>query len=120
MFSFRAFFADSENCKSTSTMGVSVTTGSENPSPPSMPMILRKQMYFNSWYNPTSHISIRFNQPHGWHRTERCGANRGSDLVREHDAVTMEDPLTIELITPEYGTYNLGVTMKLGVRSGLA
>ena len=31
----------------------------------------------------------------------------GSDLVREHDAVTMEDPLTIELITPEYGTYNL-------------
>ncbi len=36
----------------------------------------------------------------------------GSDLVREHDAVTMEDPLTIELITPEYGTYNLGVTMR--------
>ncbi len=36
----------------------------------------------------------------------------GSDLVREHDAVTMEDPLTIEIITPEHGAYNLGVTMR--------
>lgn len=36
----------------------------------------------------------------------------GSNLVREHDAVTMENPLTIKITTPEYGAHNLGITMR--------
>ena len=36
----------------------------------------------------------------------------GPDLVRGHDAVTMEDPLSIEVVTPEHGAHNLGVTMR--------
>ena len=100
--------------KSTSTMGVSVMTGSENPSPPKMLMITRT----NGCISTVGII------PHHTYQSDSIRSRVdgieqrdvariiGPDLVREHDAVTMEDPLSIELVTPEHGAYNLGVTMR--------